>query len=113
MSRVTPPPTSDAAGVEPTFREPPADVRLPTAAAARRMPLTTADEPTGPAPVPLTEPRDGVPAPLVAAADLAPVVEGLAAGSGPVAIDAERASGYRYGQAPTSCSCAGPTSAPC
>ena len=27
------------------------------------------------------------------------MVEGLAAGSGPVAIDAERASGYRYGQA--------------
>src|SRR6185369_9393795 len=88
------PPTSDAAGVEPTFREPPAD-SAPDAADAPDV----TDEPSGPAPVPLTEPRDGVPTPLVAAADLARVVEGLAAGSGPVAIDAERASGYRYGQA--------------
>ena len=91
---MTPPPTSDAAGVEPTFREPPAD-----GAEGAADVTGAADEPTGPAPVPLTEPRDGVPAPLVAAADLARVVEGLAAGSGPVAIDAERASGYRYGQA--------------
>ncbi|MDQ1599710.1 MAG: ribonuclease, partial [Actinomycetota bacterium] len=93
---MTPPPTPDAAGVEPTFREPPADAAEPAADQPAEPP---ADQPAGPAPVPLTEPRDGVPAPLVAAADLAPVVEGLAAGSGPVAIDAERASGYRYGQA--------------
>jgi ribonuclease D len=92
---VTPPPTPDAAGVEPTFREPPADAAEPAA----DLPVDQPDESAGPPPVPLTEPRDGVPAPLVAAADLDPVVEGLAAGSGPVAIDAERASGYRYGQA--------------
>jgi ribonuclease D len=49
--------------------------------------------------VPLTEPRDGVPAPLTEPDELARVVEVLAAGSGPVAVDAERASGYRYGQA--------------
>lgn len=48
--------------------------------------------------VPLTEPRDGVPAPTVDPAVLAALVERLAAGSGPVAVDAERASGYRYGQ---------------
>ena len=50
-------------------------------------------------PVPLNEPRDGVPTPLVHADELTRVVEVLAAGSGPVAVDAERASGYRYGQA--------------
>ncbi len=49
--------------------------------------------------VPLTEPRDGVPAPLVEPAELARVVDALSRGSGPVAVDAERASGYRYGQA--------------
>jgi ribonuclease D len=57
-----------------------------------------AQEPTGPPPVPLTEPRDGVPEPITDPAELARAVEVLSAGSGPVAIDAERASGYRYGQ---------------
>ena len=51
-----------------------------------------------PAPVPLTEPRDGVPVPLTTPAELDPVVDALAGTSGPVAVDAERASGYRYGQ---------------
>src|SRR6478752_4980871 len=47
--------------------------------------------------VPLLEPREGIP-PVVADADsLARVVEAYAAGTGPVAVDAERASGYRYG----------------
>ncbi|MER7046940.1 ribonuclease D [Streptomyces jumonjinensis] len=50
------------------------------------------------APIPLLEPREGVP-PVVADADgLAAVIAAFAAGSGPVAVDAERASGYRYGQ---------------
>ncbi|WP_034090335.1 HRDC domain-containing protein [Streptacidiphilus albus] len=49
-------------------------------------------------PVPLLEPREGIP-PVVADADaLAEIVSRFAAGTGPVAIDAERASGYRYGQ---------------
>lgn len=48
--------------------------------------------------VPLTEPRDGVPAPMVDPEALGELVARLAAGSGPVAVDAERASGYRYGQ---------------
>ncbi|WP_211221882.1 HRDC domain-containing protein [Granulicoccus phenolivorans] len=44
----------------------------------------------------LAEPADGVP-PVVATADaLADSIEALAAGSGPVAIDAERAQGFRY-----------------
>ena len=55
-------------------------------------------EPDGPTATPLTEPRDGVPAPLVDPLALAEVVAVLRAGSGPVAVDAERASGYRYGQ---------------
>jgi len=46
----------------------------------------------------LVEPRDGVPQPLTTAAELAEVTARLAAGTGPVAVDAERASGYRYGQ---------------
>ncbi|NHC13891.1 HRDC domain-containing protein [Motilibacter deserti] len=45
---------------------------------------------------PFLEPRDGVPAPLEAAGELEEAVAAFAAGSGPVAIDAERASGYRY-----------------
>lgn len=51
-----------------------------------------------PAPVPLLEPREGIP-PVTADPDaLAEVVAAFAAGHGPVAVDAERASGYRYGQ---------------
>ncbi|MEV6110321.1 ribonuclease D [Streptomyces sp. NPDC051940] len=50
------------------------------------------------APVPLLEPREGIP-PVVASPEaLAEVVAAFAAGRGPVAVDAERASGYRYGQ---------------
>ncbi|MDF3298459.1 ribonuclease D [Streptomyces tropicalis] len=50
------------------------------------------------APIPLLEPREGIP-PVIADADaLAEVVAAFAAGTGPVAVDAERASGYRYGQ---------------
>ncbi len=51
----------------------------------------------GGGPVPLLEPRDG-PATLVASVpDLDLAVAALAAGHGPVAVDAERASGFRYG----------------
>ncbi|WP_328332653.1 MULTISPECIES: ribonuclease D [unclassified Streptomyces] len=50
------------------------------------------------APIPLLEPREGIP-PVVATDEaLAAVVAAFAAGTGPVAVDAERASGYRYGQ---------------
>ncbi|GAA2543581.1 ribonuclease D [Winogradskya consettensis] len=48
--------------------------------------------------VPLTAPRDGTPRPVESSAELAEVVARMAAGSGPVAVDAERASGYRYTQ---------------
>src|SRR4051794_2759449 len=49
----------------------------------------------GPA-APFLEPRDGVPAPLVTVPELERAVAAFVAGTGPVAIDAERASGYRY-----------------
>jgi ribonuclease D len=46
----------------------------------------------------LAEPRDGIPDPVADEDALAAVVEAFAAGRGPVAVDAERASGYRYTQ---------------
>ncbi|MFF4210273.1 HRDC domain-containing protein [Streptomyces sp. NPDC001796] len=50
------------------------------------------------APIPLLEPRDGIPPVIADDASLAEVIAAFAAGTGPVAVDAERASGYRYGQ---------------
>jgi ribonuclease D len=49
------------------------------------------------APVPLLEPRDGMPPLVVTSAALAGAARALGAGDGPVAVDAERASGFRYG----------------
>ncbi len=46
----------------------------------------------------LREPADGTPEPITTAAELVAVVAGLRAGHGPLAVDAERASGYRYSQ---------------
>jgi ribonuclease D len=48
--------------------------------------------------VPLLEPRDGLPPVIETGAALAEIAGRLAKGEGPVAVDAERASGYRYGQ---------------
>lgn len=53
---------------------------------------------TAPPVVPLTEPVDGVPDVIDTPAALAAAVAAFEAGTGPVAVDAERASGYRYGQ---------------
>ncbi|MGJ5831853.1 HRDC domain-containing protein [Streptomyces ossamyceticus] len=50
------------------------------------------------APIPLLEPRDGIPPVIADEETLAEAIAAFAAGSGPVAVDAERASGYRYGQ---------------
>lgn len=47
--------------------------------------------------IPLTEPREGLPPLVRTSAALAEATERLAAGTGPVAVDAERASGFRYG----------------
>jgi ribonuclease D len=49
-------------------------------------------------PVPLIEPRDGLPPLVQDTSALAEATARLARGHGPVAVDAERASGYRYGQ---------------
>ncbi|MFD6953509.1 3'-5' exonuclease [Nocardiopsis sp. TSRI0078] len=46
----------------------------------------------------LREPREGLPEVTSDADALAGVVAAVSAGTGPVAVDAERASGYRYGQ---------------
>jgi ribonuclease D len=58
-------------------------------------PPTTADLPPA---VPLAVPRDGVPVVVADRAGLAATVQAMAAGTGPIAVDAERASGHRYGQ---------------
>ena len=50
------------------------------------------------APRPLNAPRDGVPDVVATPRALDAAASALAAGHGPVAVDAERASGYRYGQ---------------
>ncbi|MFJ8794738.1 HRDC domain-containing protein [Streptomyces sp. NPDC102462] len=50
------------------------------------------------APIPLLAPREGVPPVIADESALAATVAAFAAGTGPVAVDAERASGYRYGQ---------------
>jgi ribonuclease D len=70
------------------------------------QPTGTAGEDTLPAPevaagpvlVPLIMPAGGVPDVVTTERDLVRAAEAIAAGDGPVAIDAERASGYRYGQ---------------
>jgi ribonuclease D len=57
-----------------------------------------AGDQAGPPPELLLVPRDGVPPVTADAAQLAAVIERFAAGTGPIAVDAERASGYRYSQ---------------
>jgi ribonuclease D len=47
---------------------------------------------------PLLVPRDGLPPVIEQSTQLVAYAEALAGGTGPVAVDAERASGYRYGQ---------------
>jgi ribonuclease D len=64
--------------------------------------VTDADGDSGATPEPavpvLREPRDGVPEPLTEPDRLTRLVEALRGARGPVALDAERASGYRYSQ---------------
>ncbi|HEY3737528.1 MAG TPA: ribonuclease D [Jatrophihabitans sp.] len=66
---------------------------------------TGEDEPTEdvapdePAQLPLlAEPTDGVPDTLTTSAELTALIAAMGAGHGPLAVDAERASGYRYSQ---------------
>ncbi|MEE3850521.1 HRDC domain-containing protein [Gordonia sp. LSe1-13] len=52
------------------------------------------EEPT----TPLLAPAEGVPPVLVTATEFAAAAEAIAAADGPIAVDTERASGYRYSQ---------------
>ena len=54
------------------------------------------EAPGGPEPTPLARPCDGVPPVSVSADEITGAARKLAAGSGPFAVDAERASGFRY-----------------
>ncbi|WP_040525254.1 HRDC domain-containing protein [Gordonia effusa] len=47
-------------------------------------------------PTPLPAPRDGIPAVLLQPGDFADAAARLATGTGPIAVDTERASGYKY-----------------
>ena len=74
--------------------------RRPVASVNRHRQRGDRDSPsdaaTAPSAVPLIAPRDGTPAPTEDAAGLARAISALSGARGPVAIDAERASGYRY-----------------
>jgi ribonuclease D len=52
-----------------------------------------------PEPILLTAPADGVPDIVTTPAELLAVIDAFSSGEGPIAADAERASGFRYGQA--------------
>ncbi len=62
--------------------------------------VNTPGEPTpdDPEVEPLLTPADGVPPVLSTAEEFADAADALAAGEGPIAVDTERASGYRYSQ---------------
>jgi ribonuclease D len=69
----------------------------PEESPAAPEPTTEPPEPEEPQPpAPLLELRDGLPAIVTSQDALDSTAAAIAAGSGPVAIDAERASGYRY-----------------
>src|SRR6478609_11196579 len=57
---------------------------------------SVAAEPAEPEATPLLAPRDGVPQLSVSRTEIARAAELLASGHGPFAVDAERASGFRY-----------------
>ncbi|WP_168581379.1 HRDC domain-containing protein [Gephyromycinifex aptenodytis] len=57
-----------------------------------------AEAEANPPAIPLTAPRDGVPEVVQEEHALMAAAQALRAGTGPLAVDAERASGYRYGQ---------------
>jgi ribonuclease D len=99
-----------AGQLEPAARQSAPTVGQPAAGrpvAAAGQPAVAADEaaPGEPAEqaaaeieaVPLLAPRDGMPPLVVTAEALDAATRALAAGHGPVAVDAERASGFRYG----------------
>ncbi|MEU8261225.1 HRDC domain-containing protein [Micromonospora sp. NPDC048999] len=70
----------------------------PDPLSAAPQPADAGTEPGAGEPVPLTAPREGTPVPAATPSELDEIVARFAAGTGPVALDAERASGYRYSQ---------------
>jgi len=66
--------------------------------ASEHIAVPDAEEPTDPALPLLDMPAEGVPDVVADERALGRAAESIAAGTGPVALDAERASGYRYGQ---------------
>jgi ribonuclease D len=81
----------------PPHRLPDASPRAPLGDPGPAEPIEPT-EPTASTRVLLHEPSGGVPEIVDTPAGLEAAVESLAAAAGPVAADAERASGYRYGQ---------------
>jgi ribonuclease D len=73
-------------------------VEEPLAPAEQPVSTDAPSENAEPESVPLTRPADGVPPVITELAQLRAAADALAAGSGPVAMDTERASGYRYSQ---------------
>ena len=86
-------PTSPAPSTTEQDTDPAPDAA--TDAAADAAPV---EEPTQPVLTPLDEPADGTPDVVESERRLTEAAAAIAAGEGPVAVDAERASGYRYGQ---------------
>ncbi len=60
-------------------------------------PTADGEAPGTPSAAPLLHPRDGTPAPITNATALADLAVALGASDAPIALDAERASGFRYG----------------
>jgi len=74
---------------------------VPASASAPAGSPDNPPEPAEPEAAPLQRldfPRDGMPPVIVDQQGLAEIIEALVAGTGPIAVDAERASGHRYGQ---------------
>ena len=59
-------------------------------------PESESEQPDAPAAEPLLAPRDGVPEVSASRGEIARAADFLATGTGPFAVDAERASGFRY-----------------
>lgn len=79
--------------------DPSADDPAPDDAAASDSPVSdSAAAEAAPAVEPLLTPADGVPPLLSTPDEFAAAAERLAEGTGPIALDTERASGYRYSQ---------------
>jgi ribonuclease D len=81
---------------EPTEPRAPTDQQPPDVPETPAVRTPTAEPVEEAPPVPLLTLRDGLPDITETEAQLAEVVSRVAAGSGPIALDAERASGYRY-----------------